>query len=960
MSEVSSLWWTDERIEATLCRQYVFSHLHPQHQPRLFEPLPWGEGLTSETYLEWILTKAGKLFLILSEIGVPQRIFNFANDFVDDSDLPFAEARVPDLPLTRHDDDLPSSALPPSTTSNTSNPAAVNTAASLHHKFFLTQWRYIVRGIAEGEHVRYTENEGVPVEVLKSNMAMTPGSSKDGVEKVVLSGAPCRVLLRTQVSINAAPYFSEEDEVLEEIRSLRQLAHEHVLSVYGSYTVDNSINVLFSGVYDRSLMSFLSDMPQSFKRLPKPDRREMLVNWPHCLVSALAWLHANGHAHGSIRPSNVLVDSDYRIFLGHFESLDTLLDSPKINDIEAYQYAAPERWIRTTAIQETNSAKNSFHSGGRTVRLPSGSSSTSSSSASSRGSQFTARSSWTTAPSSQSSESRGTVIRLGSRNSLVSSSSSSADSGSAGSAKFGSGNNNRGNKRSAAKLFRTKPIIYTPSIHSSNLASDSRTRPVTAPESAANIPFVPHNTALVRTWQSQQVDAQLSDIFSLGAVITDIFTVLCERKISSFATHRSAKNRTPGRGGGVADASFHLVTNLPQVSSWLTLLTQDSKKRKGLAFRAVEPMLDVVRDMMARSPDRRPSAEDVEARFAHTIRQLEGILVAHCKQVPISSTTAAVSTSIDARSTPSDMPLPPSQGLPPHQSRVSSRVTDIPEEEDLDDDDDDNNNNLCNPNSARPLIDKRQRQDKRATAKNPYRGPPRRLNLDVPDFDFGFSALRRDKDDRSRRSPTTSASAASSPTTTTPTTASPTESTTSETSASLHQRQIEHQRLQYERMLLAKLQEQQQQQQQTDRNHQVRHRHHHHHRHQDAIDMKASTDDKRIKNKPGEKKKKEWSKHKDRTDTDDETIDETIARLRKALEVKLNQAERVSDSDSDSDDDDDSDNDSDSDDNEEEEEEEEEETSRHNLGNNSRQQLRTKYLHELGLNLTGSSVTLPR
>lgn len=717
MSEVSSLWWTDERIEATLCRQYVFSQLQPDHQSRLFEPLPWGEGLTSETYLEWILTKAGKLFLILNELGIPHRIFDLADDFVDDSDLPFAESRVPDLPLIARDESVSSSA-----------------AASLNNKFFLTQWRYLVRGIAEGEHVRYTENEGVPVEVLKTGLVGS-NNNRDGVEKVVLSGATCRIFLRTQVGINAAPYFSEEDEVLEEIRSLRQLAHEHVLSIYGSYTVDNSINVLFSGVFERSLLSFLSDTPQNFKKLPKPDRREILVNWPHCLVSGLAWLHANGHPHGSIRPSNVLIDSDYRIFLGHFEGLDTLLDSPKINDIEAYQYAAPERWIRTTAIQETNVAKTSFHSGGRTMRGP-GSSSSSGSSTSTK----TPRASWMTAGSTQSSESRGTVIRVGSRNSLASSSSSSASGGSGGV-----------HGKSAHKLFRTKPILYTPSIHSSNLASDSRTRPVTAPESAATIPFVPHNTALVRTWQSQQVDAQLSDVFSLGAVITDIFTFLCERKISSFANHRSAKNRTPGRGGGVADASFHLVTNLPQVTSWLTLLTADSKKRKGLAFRAVEPMLAVVRDMVARAPERRPSAEEVEARFAHTIRQLEGIIVAHCKQAPSTSVASYVKKSSTPPG-PVDMPLPPSPN--PHPREYNSlRAGSRPRRQEILDDED---LEPTLPNFA-------DLSNKRAKPKDQQRAL-RHLDIGT-DFDFDFTSRQRQQQTKYRddQSPTSTNSSSTPP-----------------------------------------------------------------------------------------------------------------------------------------------------------------------------------------------------
>uniref|UniRef100_A0A093XVG6 CBL-interacting protein kinase 4 n=1 Tax=Talaromyces marneffei PM1 TaxID=1077442 RepID=A0A093XVG6_TALMA len=797
MSEVSSLWWTDERIEATLCRQYVFSQLQPEHQSRLFQPLPWGEGLTSESYLEWILTKAGKLFLILIELGIPHRIFDLADDFVDDSDLPFAESRVPDLPLIPRDESVSSS----------------SAAASLNNRFFLTQWRYLVRGIAEGEHVRYTENEGVPVEVLKTGL-VGGNNNRDGVEKVVLSGATCRVFLRTQVGINAAPYFSEEDEVLEEIRSLRQLAHEHVLSIYGSYTADNNINVLFSGVYERSLMSFLSDTPQNFKKLPKPDRREILVNWPHCLASGLAWLHANGHPHGSIRPSNVLIDADYRIFLGHFEGLDTLLDSPKINDIEAYQYAAPERWIRTTAIQETNGAKASFHSGGRTMR---GGPASSSSSSSSSASPKTPRASWATAASTHSSESRGTVIRVGSRNSLVSSSSSSASGGSGGS-----------HGKSAHKLFRTKPILYTPSIHSSNLASDSRTRPVTAPESAASIPFVPHNTALVRTWQSQQVNAQLSDIFSLGAIITDIFTFLCERKISSFASHRSAKNRTPGRGGGVADASFHLITNLPQVTSWLTLLTADSKKRKGLAFRAVDPMLAVVRDMIARDPERRPSAEEVEAGFSHTIRQLEGIIVAHCKQTPSNPAVGFESKKPVTPPGPMDISLPPSPTLHPREyNGVRGGGPRARRQEILDDEVLEPMHHSQHPNFA-------DLSDKRARPRDQQRGALHRLDLGGSNFDFGFASRQQHyypRDDQSPTSTSTDSSATSLP------------SSSGNSYSSLHNQ---------EQMLGMRQYRQQ-----------------------------------RRQNKDNKKYPLKDDGYRDKRDQDIVTIDETILHLRKALEVKL-------------------------------------------------------------------------
>lgn len=624
MPELSSLWWTDERIEATLSRDYVLSHLKAEYHARLFSLPPWGEGLTSETYLEWILTKAGRLFLILNDIGIPERIFALVDQSIDDADLPIAEARVPELRLSPADD-----------------------SPALDSKFFHAQWRFLVRSIKEGEHVKFTDNEGVPVELLQSN--------KDGVEKVILSGAVCRTYLRTRIKINEAPHFFEEEEVLREIRSLRKLAHEHVFSVYGSYFVDDSIYVLFAGTYERTLLSFLTDTPHHFKRLPKPARREILVNWPHCLANGLAWLHANGHAHGAIRPSNILVDFDHRIFLGQFEALDTLLFPPKINDVEAYQYAAPERWIRTAAVQEIAPSRTMHHSGGRTVWRPS---------SSSKSKDLNFRSSWMSESSrSDSAASKGTVIRVGSLGSpsRASHAHSSSSSGSS-------------HGDSSPRLsFRRKPILYTPSItSSSSTSSGSTTRVVSPGQKSRTLSSTGPHTAVVQTWQSHQANAQLSDIFSLGAVILDIFTYLCERKLSAFASHRAAKNRTPGRGGGIADASFHLDRNLSQVTSWITLLEQDSKKRKGLAFRAVKPMLSVVREMLAKQPEKRPSAAYVERQFVNIARQLDGIIEVHCltKLYPSKLTRTAG----ESESTEESKPSSPSAEGNPSSDRPTKQV----------------------------------------------------------------------------------------------------------------------------------------------------------------------------------------------------------------------------------------------------------------------------------------------
>ncbi|KNG85690.1 protein kinase domain-containing protein [Aspergillus nomiae NRRL 13137] len=570
MSVTTSLWWPEDRIKATLSSEYVFGHLPSNILHRLVEPLPWGEGLTSETYLDWILSKAGRLFLILVDIGIPDRIFALVDESFDDSDLPIAAHSVDRLHLSPENED-----------------------PSLESKFFLAQWRFIVRGIGEGEYVKYTENEGVPVELLRTGTALV----REGVERVVLASAVCRVYLRTQVTIGGAPHFFEEDEVLEEIKSLRRLAHDHVYSIYGSYFVDKTVCILFTGVYERTLMSFLTDIPSHFKRLPKAQRREILLNWPHCL--------ANGF-HGSMRM--------VRVFLGQFEALDTLLPPVKVDDVESYQYGAPERWVRLASVQQAGPQRVDLPSGGRTARKQSAHPMKLNLSIL-KGPHRAEHES--VSPRSGSMASQSTAIRVGlpgSRFSFAASSSSGSSNGSA-------------RKRVISSIKR--PILYTPSITSSSSSgsSSNRASSVTNP---VGLPGTNSSVAVVHTWESHQTDPEASDIFSLGAVILDIFTHLCKRKISAFAHHRGAKNRTAGRGGGVADCSFHLDRNLNQVTSWITLLDHDSKKQKDPVFQAVRPMLAVVRNMLNKEPADRPSAYQVEHHFSVIMHQLGRVANMHC------------------------------------------------------------------------------------------------------------------------------------------------------------------------------------------------------------------------------------------------------------------------------------------------------------------------------------------
>ncbi|KAJ5211933.1 uncharacterized protein N7498_003579 [Penicillium cinerascens] len=597
--EPTSLWWPEERIKATLDTKFIVSRLRPERVPMLLDLPRWGEDLTSVTYMEWILLKAGRLFLILDAIGIPDRIFSLVDESRDDDDLPMAEPNIDMLNLSP----------------DGNNPA-------LDARFFQAQWRFLVRGIAEGEHVTYTGNEGVPVEVVRAITSAGVQGRDDTVDKVILAGSVSRVLMRTQVQVGGAPYFFTSEEVLAEVKKLRKLAHRHLVSIYASYFVDDTVCALFTGAEaDRTLNSFLTDEPPTFKRLAKEQRRQTLITWPHCLVSALYWLHARGHAHAAIRPSNILIDPNFHIYLGQFQALDSLLAPPRVNDLESYQYSAPERWVRTaTPIQPAAApSRTILPSGGRTARRrkPEKLALSPLDENSQTSPDF---------PRPDSAGSKGTVIRIGlpgspSRFSFAFSSSSSSSAASSGP------NEAISVKQQRLPLWVTRPrkMLSTPSLASSHSsASSSSGSSVTLPTSSSSL-----GPTVLSTWESHQTNNSMpSDLFSLAATILDILTHVCKRSISSFASHRSARNRSAGRGGGMADASFHLSRNAVQVQSWIALLEGDALKRcrRGRGsdrfFYAVPPILMVIRAMLAPEPEKRPSARRVQKCFANAIREI--------------------------------------------------------------------------------------------------------------------------------------------------------------------------------------------------------------------------------------------------------------------------------------------------------------------------------------------------
>jgi serine/threonine protein kinase len=509
LPETPTMWWDEERIEATVTRQFVSSKLRPDEQVRLDEPLGFGDGLTDDTYMEWIELKAKRIFLILNDLGVPDQIFGVIDDSWDDDDLPVPLDQVERLQLTYNKDE------------------------KLERKFFHRQFVYLLRNIQKGEQVTYDDEEVVPLELAeKRPVGAVTGLTHSNIDKVHLPGRPDDVFIRRRIPLGLMSGRMPLEEFLSGVEAMKAIEHDHLISLWASYIHQDCGYLLLTPVNDTTLKSFLTVTPQSIKILAKQERRIHLLNWIHCLADALSFLHSQGLAHRNIKPSTVMLDIDNHIFLsdsGFFSSAPLTGDKMGF-DKETYDYSAPEMAQRPT----------------------------------------------TPAPSIRPLSRPGTSRQAGvglkhssiySTTASVSTSSNSNDSAS----------------------------VYTTSTGSHPSASSSP--PQTLPLSS---PFLKH-------------DPQKADIFSLGTIFLEILTFLLKRASRNFASHRSAKNKTPGRGGGLPDSSFH--KNLGQVESWVNTLTKDASKKEDKIFRGVSHILNLAEKMINVHPEERPSAGHVQERM---------------------------------------------------------------------------------------------------------------------------------------------------------------------------------------------------------------------------------------------------------------------------------------------------------------------------------------------------------
>jgi serine/threonine protein kinase len=316
---LQQIWWTEERINEKVTNDFVTSRLQPHERERLTQPVGFGD-LSDDTYIEWIMEKARRLFLVLVEIGEADRIFTVVDKSWDDDDLPLEMDDIEQLSLSNRRDNH------------------ANT------RFYHTQFTFLLRELRDGVHIDYAPNEEVPLEHV---MQLPVAVSLQAWSRVHLPKKPREIYVRRRFPLGNAevPDAFEQDFILD-VESARMVEHEHLAPVWSSYTAKGTGYIVTNFVGQHTLRTFIDHRnPTQYQKLAKPDRRWLVLNWLHCLADAIATLHQNGFCHSAIRPSNILIDEQNVIAFSDIGSLETFQKDKKPDTMDAYIYGVPEAHI---------------------------------------------------------------------------------------------------------------------------------------------------------------------------------------------------------------------------------------------------------------------------------------------------------------------------------------------------------------------------------------------------------------------------------------------------------------------------------------------------------------------------------------------------------------------------------------------------------------------------------------
>jgi len=558
---IPQVWWTESYIADKVNQDFIKSKLRPEARANLSTAIGFGDGLTDDTYIEWILARAKRLFLILLECAVPEQIFGLVDDSWDDDDLPMTQEDV--NRLAQKDIRL--------------------------NKFYTAQFQFLLRPLSEGAHIDFEPAEIIPLDFVQR---LPPATALQKWSRVHMPKAPERVYMQRKMSLDDQDGGERSREIfLADVETARSIQNEHIASIYATYTANNTAYFLSPFVAEHTLKTLIDfRTPASFQKVDKAQRATILLGWLYCLADALTTLHENAIWHTAISPSNILIDAKNRIAFSDIGSLNSFQTDKRIDPSEMYNYMAPEVYTanfgdddddyRTQLDTPVKSKSRFFHRRKRSDE--SKHTSSSSSSSINRVQPYGDNKSFSTSQTSISSQPSNLPLRPNTVKRMPSFMRAST-------ATWHSSTSGSSSHSSALANTIPPPPPKLPSTMPPGITLATLSRP---------LPPLPKPTP----------DASKADIFSLGVVTLTLLTFALGPKPPT-APSKLARTLRHARAPPSA----------AHISAWLVALEHDAFEHDARAFRAFPPLLKVAAAMLDGRAARRPSARDVRDAVARAL-----------------------------------------------------------------------------------------------------------------------------------------------------------------------------------------------------------------------------------------------------------------------------------------------------------------------------------------------------
>jgi serine/threonine protein kinase len=204
------------------------------------------------------------------------------------------------------------------------------------------QWRVAIKQLPrEGRHTEFATHETVPLHEVGDFRTKISQPNSHTTKRIDIvqwcdSSTP-EVYVRKRLDVKAKP---DKDAILLRIREYHTLSHPNIAKIVASYARGQTVAFLTVRT-ETNLAGYL-------ETFASPSEASQLFSWILDISSALAYIHAAGLTHRSIRPHKILVDPmNGRITLSPFgiatpaRSAGSALFSPFSSD-PTYIYAAPE------------------------------------------------------------------------------------------------------------------------------------------------------------------------------------------------------------------------------------------------------------------------------------------------------------------------------------------------------------------------------------------------------------------------------------------------------------------------------------------------------------------------------------------------------------------------------------------------------------------------------------------